>query len=52
MNTSMMLLSPFLGSDRKIRLVGIRASNLSEKTHQKTLEGTNSYSIKMVRRIW
>ena len=46
-NTSMMLLSPFLGSDRKIRLVGIRASNLSEKTHQKTLEGTNSYSIKI-----
>jgi DNA polymerase IV (DinB-like DNA polymerase) len=38
-NTSMMLLSSFLGSDRKIRLVGIRASNLSEKTHQKTLEG-------------
>jgi hypothetical protein len=42
----MMLLSPFLGSDRKIRLVGIRASNLSEKTHQKTLEKTNCHSIK------
>ncbi|TRO47555.1 DNA polymerase IV, partial [Candidatus Bathyarchaeota archaeon] len=40
-NTSIMLLNPFLGSDRKIRLIGIRASNLSEKTHQKTLEGIN-----------
>lgn len=37
-NTSMMLLRPFLRSDRKIRLLGIRASNLTEKAHQKTLE--------------
>ncbi|WP_455369278.1 DNA polymerase IV [[Eubacterium] cellulosolvens] len=42
-NNSMMLLSPFLGSDRKIRLVGIRASNLSEKTYQKTLERNNHF---------
>ena len=40
-NTSIILLSPFLRSGRRIRLLGIRASNLSEKTHQKTLEGTN-----------
>ena len=41
----MILLSPFLGSDRKIRLLGIRASNLSEKIPQKTLDGTNSFSF-------
>jgi len=46
-NTSMILLRPFLRSDRRIRLLGIRASNLSEKAHQKTLEGTNhSYSLR------
>ncbi len=44
-NTSMILLSPFLRSDRKIRLLGIRASNLSKKIHQKTLDGTNSFSF-------
>ena len=37
-NTSLILLGPFLRSDRKIRLLGIRASNLSEKAHQKTLK--------------
>ncbi|MCK5626440.1 DNA polymerase IV [Candidatus Bathyarchaeota archaeon] len=48
-NTSMILLRPFLRSDRRIRLLGIRASNLSEKAHQKTLEGTNhSYSLRTV----
>jgi len=48
-NTSMILLRPFLRSDRRIRLLGIRASNLSEKAHQKTLEGTShSYSLRTV----
>ena len=48
-NTSMILLRPFLRSDRRIRLLGIRASNLREKAHQKTLEGTNhSYSLRTV----
>jgi DNA polymerase IV (DinB-like DNA polymerase) len=44
-NTAILLLSPFLRSGRRIRLLGIRASNLSKKIHQKTLESAkHSYS--------
>jgi len=36
--TATKLLEPFLLTDKKIRLVGVRASSLSERVEQKTLE--------------